>query len=320
MLILTVIWWTPESPRWLIRRDRSDEALRMLQHYHAPPGEEYAEFIQLEYAEICAAMEADKEAGQTSWLDLIRTPGNRKRIGIITAIGFFSQWSGNGIISYYLYQVMNNIGITSANTQLGINAGLKTWDLILNFTFSFFIDRMGRRRTYMISTVGTLVAFTIFTIVSARYAIHPASGLGVAFVIMIFAYGFFYDVKSGLLANYTAEILPYGIRAKGYTWLNFCVDASLFFNQYVNAIALEAIAWKYYIVYCVFLVFEVFVIYFFIVETRYTPLEEIAKFFDGEAVDVAEVANAVVKEKKLEFVETETEGKTGYEAREVEVA
>jgi len=80
--------------------------------------------------------------------------------------------------------------------------------------------------------------------------------------------------------------------------LNACVSLALWFNQYINAIALDALHWKYYLCYVVFLVFEVGIVYFFIIETRYTPLEEIAKFFDGEdAVDVAEVANADVKEK-----------------------
>jgi hypothetical protein len=70
-----------------------------------------------------------------------------------------------------------------------------------------------------------------------------------------------------------------------------------FSDQYINAIALEALKWKYYICYCVFLAFEVGVIYFFLVETRYTPLEEISKFFDGEArtLDVAAVANEQTK-------------------------
>lgn len=82
------------------------------------------------------------------------------------------------------------------------------------------------------------------------------------------------------------------------------MTSALFFNQYVNAIALEALAWKYYLFYCVFLVFEVGVIYFFIVETRYTPMEEINKFFDGDsAIDVAEMANAELKEAKIEQVE-----------------
>jgi hypothetical protein len=100
------------------------------------------------------------------------------------------------------------------------------------------------------------------------------------------------------MTTYTTEILPYGLRAKGYTWLNFCVTGALFFNQYINAIALDALVWKYYIVYCVFLGFEVFVIYSFLIETRYTPMEEIAKYFDGDsAVDVGEVATADMKER-----------------------
>ncbi|KAG4433701.1 hypothetical protein IFR05_010810 [Cadophora sp. M221] len=299
VIILALMWWIPESPRYLISKDQPEKALDILAHYHANDNRE-DEFVQLEFTEIRTAIILDREAEANSWLDLVRTKGNRKRIGIITAIAFFSQWSGNGLISYYLSSVMNSMGITDPHTQLGINGGLKSWALIVNIFMSFQVDRIGRRPTYLISTIGTLVAFTIWTIISARYAISPANGLGVAFVFMIFVYGTFYDFKSGLLASYTTEILPYGIRAKGFTWLNFCVSAALFFNQYVNAIALEALAWKYYIFYCVFLLFEVGIIYFFIVETRYTPLEEIAKFFDGDsAIDVAEIANAEMKDLKV---------------------
>jgi hypothetical protein len=62
----------------------------------------------------------------------------------------------------------------------------------------------------------------------------------------------------------------------------FCVDASLFFNSYVNPIALDKINWKYYIVYDVWLAFELLIVYLFWVETRNTPLEEIVRFFDGD--------------------------------------
>ena len=85
-----------------------------------------------------------------------------------------------------------------------------------------------------------------------------------------------------------------------------CLYAALFFNQYVNPIALENLQWKYYIIYCCFLAFEVVILYVYVVETRYTPLEEIAKFFDGE--DVVAVVN------------TEMEKKGGIQTREVEVA
>ncbi|KAH6990701.1 putative hexose transporter [Ilyonectria sp. MPI-CAGE-AT-0026] len=301
VVILVGVWWMPESPRWLINKDKHEKALEIMVKYHAE-GDADDEFVQLEYAEIRAAIALDKESDQTNWTDFLKTKGNRRRIGLITAIGLFSQWSGNGLISYYLKYVMDSVGITKAETQLGINAGMKTQALLFNFFFAFFIDRLGRRPIYLVSTIGTCVVFNLWTIVSARYEIDPNKGLGYSFVFFTFLYGVFYDIKSGLMTNYTTEILPYGLRAKGFTWLNFCVTAALFFNQYINAIALDAIAWKYYIVYCVFLGLEVFIIYFFVIETRYTPMEEIAKYFDGDdAIDVGEVAAADMKERGIEL-------------------
>jgi hypothetical protein len=57
----------------------------------------------------------------------------------------------------------------------------------------------------------------------------------------------------------------------------------LFFNQYVNPIALSHLKWKYYIFYDVWLLFELFIVWKFYIETRNTPLEEIVKHFDGDA-------------------------------------
>lgn len=49
---------------------------------------------------------------------MVSTPGNRKRIVIIVAIAWFSQWSGNGLVSFYLNKVFDTIGITSPTVQL----------------------------------------------------------------------------------------------------------------------------------------------------------------------------------------------------------
>jgi MFS family permease len=133
-----------------------------------------------------------------------------------------------------------------------------------------------------------LVSFTIWTACSAVYANTGSSAAGSAVLAMIFL---FYGVAGmawpGLTVSYTVEILPYQIRAKGLA-LCFCFTAlSGVFNQYVNPIGIENLAWKFYFVYIAILVIECLVIYFYYVETCGPTLEEIAQLFDGDDAHVA---------------------------------
>ena len=53
--------------------------------------------VQYEFEEIKAALEFDRTvASNVGWRSFLMSPGNRKRLRIIVAIAFFSQWSGNG--------------------------------------------------------------------------------------------------------------------------------------------------------------------------------------------------------------------------------
>lgn len=65
---------------------------------------------------------------------------------------------------------------------------------------------------------------------------------------------------------------------------NLCNGLALMFNSFVNPIALEAIAWKYYIVYIVILFFITMIVYLFYAETKGYTLEEIADVFEGPAI------------------------------------
>lgn len=60
-----------------------------------------------------------------SWLSLFSTPGNRKRMLLIIAISVFSQWSGNGLVSYYINLVLDGIGMTSTKQKTSINGALQ---------------------------------------------------------------------------------------------------------------------------------------------------------------------------------------------------
>ena len=212
VLMLAIIWWIPESPRFYVARDQPEKGLKVLAHYHAN-GDECDEVVQLEFAEITAALAMEKANNKSfSYLDFFRTKGNRWRLFIVVCVGLFSQWSGNGLVSYYLTTILNDIGITDAKSQLGINGGLTTFSLITNVFFSFFVDKWGRRRIQIISTVGMLVCFVIWTIISARYAIHADNSLGKAVVAMIFLYYLAYNLKyvSYCLSQYHAnlDLLP----------------------------------------------------------------------------------------------------------------
>ncbi|THH04380.1 hypothetical protein EW145_g5564 [Phellinidium pouzarii] len=311
--------WAPESPRWLISKNRDAQALQTLAYYHAN-GNTEDPLVQFEYEEIKAAIDAEKLQRQTGWLQLVRTPGNRRRLRIIIAIAFFSQWSGNGLISYYLNQIFKTIGITNTVEQLLINGFLNLWSLILAVLGGLFCDKIGRRPIFIYSTAGMLVCFILLTVCSSQYAIHGNKSSGDAVVAFIFlfssAYAFAY---SPLIVSYTMEILPFALRAKGYTIFAFSVSASLVFNQYINPIAFAALAWKYYIVYCAWIAFELGFVYFFLVETKNRTLEETSVIFDGND-NVARIKNKAAANAGLEGAalpdgtasEKEKEGSTQY--------
>ena len=54
--------------------------------------------MEYEFDEIRTALAMDKEAEAVGWLTLVKTPGNRRRLRVMVAIAFFSQWSGNNLM------------------------------------------------------------------------------------------------------------------------------------------------------------------------------------------------------------------------------
>lgn len=245
------------------------------------------ELVNVEFHEIQQTISLEQEYEKNSWGELWSTPGNRHRLIILVSIGFFSQWSGNGIVSYYLPIVLALIGIKDNNTQLQINGYLSIVQLVSAVCVCFFVDKVGRRPLFVTSCIGMLLTFVSTTIPLARYAESPNSAAANAVIVFIFLYYIFYNMGfCGLLVSYSTEILPYRIRAKGLTVMFFCVDLSLWFNQYVNPIALADIGWKYYLVYVVWIAFELLVVWKYYIETKNTPLEEIVRFFDGDAAIV----------------------------------
>ena len=89
---LCLIFTIPESPRWLIDHGKEEQARRVLVKYHGG-GNEDDPLIEFEMNEIKGALALEKEINKSSsWKSLFTNKGNLRRMRVIIAIGFFSQW------------------------------------------------------------------------------------------------------------------------------------------------------------------------------------------------------------------------------------
>jgi MFS family permease len=300
---LAFIWWVPESPRWLISRDRNEEALEVLARYHANGNPQNAT-VQFEYREIRETLDLEKEAREkSSYLDFMKTKGNRWRLAIVVSIGLISQYSGNAVISNYMNRIYDGAGIFDQNVKLGISSGKTVLDLACALIAAFMIDKVGRRPLFLTAISGMVVSFAIWTIMAAMYdRTGGAGGFGIAQIFFIWVFGIFYDIGfSGLLVAYTLEVLPFHLRAKGIMIMNITVQATLALSAQTNPLAWDNMPahWNFCLFYTLWDLVELVWIYFVFVETKGPTLEEIAKIFDGE--DAVAHINLAQVEKEIEI-------------------
>ncbi len=275
LIQISFIWFCPESPRWLMSKDRHEEALNMLGKYHAN-GNVRDPLVEFEYSEIKETLRLEfLYKKSSSYLDFLKTPGNRYRLLLIIALGVFSQWSGTGLIAYYSAIIYKSVGITQSSTQLGLDGGLRGLKVIISITCALLVDRVGRRPLFLASTACMLFFFTALTITGNRYSNHPSSSVGIGFVLCFWLHGCSFALAwSGLLVAYTVEILPYKLRAKGVMVMNLALQSALTINNYVNPLAISAgkpwqhDPWKLYCIYTAWLSFELVFVYFLFPETR----------------------------------------------------
>ncbi|KAK9236473.1 general substrate transporter [Lipomyces kononenkoae] len=284
LLQVLFIYFLPESPRYLVQKDRNDEARKILVKYHAG-GDEDSALVAFEMKEIIVQIETAKAASSTGYLEFIKTRGNLHRLFIIIIVPCMMQLSGNGLTSYYLHIILDSIGLTSDPQQLRINGGLMIFNFAVSVAMASLMEIAGRRRLFLFSTIGMLISYIIWTILSAinQERNFTDGSLGTGVVAMIFLYQFFYN--SGLNGPswvYVTEVLPTHLRAKGTNIMQIAGTCALVFNGYANPVAMAAITWKYYIVYICVIAVEIVFVYFWFPETKGRTLEEVALIFDGE--------------------------------------
>jgi len=111
----------PESPRWHISKERYEEALETLAKYHAN-GDAQNATVQFEFREIKETLRLEFEYKNTSsYMDFLRTKGNRYRLMLLISLGIISQYSGNALFSNYTNIIYNSMGITSQDQKIPVS-------------------------------------------------------------------------------------------------------------------------------------------------------------------------------------------------------
>ena len=128
-----LLFWVPESPRWLVSAGRGAEALHILARVS---GQETA---QREINEICAA--ADVETGSVG--ELLK-PGLRLALIVALGLSIFGQMTGVNVVVYYGPTILESAGL-ALGSALQYQVTLGIINLIFTVVALWKVDSWGRR-------------------------------------------------------------------------------------------------------------------------------------------------------------------------------
>lgn len=240
---MCLVLFFPETPRWLISKDRTEEALAVLAKYHGE-GDPNHPIVQLQYHEI--REQASLHATESPWWDyreLANTRAARYRLAMVIMIAFFGQWSGNNVVSYFMPQMIKSAGIDNTNTQLLLNAINPIFSMIAAMIGASMLDRLGRRFMMMCSLGGSLFFYVLLTAFSAQSENNKDLAYGVIVSIYLFGICFAWGFTP-LQTLYSVECLENRTRAKG-SGLNFLfLNIAMVINTYGISEGIAKIKWK----------------------------------------------------------------------------
>lgn len=210
----------PESPRWLVLKERDPEALDVLKQVRSP------ERAEAEMAEVHALAEEER-AAQTGGASDLGVRWIRRLIFIGVGLGVFQQFTGINSVMYYGTQLLTQSGFSAsaaiiANTLNGLFS-------VLGITVGLLVmNRIDRRKMLL----GGFALTTFFHLLVGLSALLLPDGQAKAYFILVFVVLFVFSMQGTigpLVWLMLAEIFPLKIRS-------FAIGLCVFMLWIANAV------------------------------------------------------------------------------------
>lgn len=275
----------PDSPRLLIRKGRHREALEVLAALIGDGATVDSPSVQTQYRIINGILEREKAATHKWWQVLLgKGPFSVTRRMILSAwMLAMTQLSGINITSYYMtYVFVNALNFSVVRSRILSSCGSVVY-LIFSSLAYFIIERWGRRRVIITSSVGCSLCWIVIALTQGLIVSDPSNSTPYNITSVVFFFIFFATFGIGLLPVpwiYPTEINSLESRTLGVAlsvatnWiLNFMVAE-------VTPIGIENLGWRFWVIWAIICASFVPIVYLFYPETANRSLEDIDRFFE----------------------------------------
>ncbi|KAJ5615641.1 hypothetical protein N7537_000755 [Penicillium hordei] len=317
-VVVGCIMLLPESPRWLARVGRLEEAGEVLARMEDVSVDSEHVLQELEIIRQSLFIDDNTESAGSSSPFALTKNRHLHRTVIAVGVNIIAQMTGVNIITFYSDTIFeSDLGYSGTLSRI-ITGCLQIWQFMAAGVAVLLIDRVGRRPLLIAAAAGMTVAQACLAGLSSDLGSKSAAGASLLFYFVAL---FCFPIGLFLVPfMYAAEIAPLRTRAKvtamsaAANWLFNFVLAE------VSPVGFATIHWRYYIVYACISAFACTCFYFFCPETKGRTLEEIDDIFvqSKSVFDTVRIAQEMPYQTEILAHVDDTE--KGMEATQVENA